>query len=158
MGYYLAAFVGQIELLRKLQLKYPHAVVVSLNQGIGMIPILDGFWEDLHFGQSDADREASEYQLLTTAEEAFGRLSSYQGPVAYFDISYMGGSGCQTTVVWNNGEKILGPIVDSTAPPPGHDGAVNKALRILGVVTSGKKDEFDIIGLGRHRETEDWVD
>lgn len=36
--------------------------------------------------------------------------------------------------------------------------AINKALKILGVVRIDNKDEFDTLHLGRHRFVERWVE
>ena len=36
-------------------------------------------------------------------------------------------------------------------------GPVNAALRAVGVVGTTGRDEFDEIGLGRHRQTDGWL-
>ena len=36
--------------------------------------------------------------------------------------------------------------------------SISQALRLIGVVTEQGMDEFDTLGLGRHRETHQWVE
>ena len=38
------------------------------------------------------------------------------------------------------------------------DGAINIALRKLGVLRGGSHDEFDAVGLGKHRDNESWIE
>lgn len=76
-------------------------------------------------------------------------LASRRGPVAYVEAELFGGSGCQASIVWDKGEIIAGPSVGQHA--------INEALRLLGVRAAAGQDEFDALGLGRHRETEDWA-
>jgi hypothetical protein len=35
--------------------------------------------------------------------------------------------------------------------------AINQALRALGLPADDGRDEFDTLGLGKHRRTQDWV-
>jgi len=35
--------------------------------------------------------------------------------------------------------------------------AINEALRALGVKASGMFDEFEAVGLGQHRDTDEWT-
>lgn len=55
----------------------------------------------------------------------------------------------QSAVAWREGEIVLGPAYY-------HD-AINRALRLLGVEARGEWDEFDTIGLGWHRDTDEWL-
>jgi len=65
-----------------------------------------------------------------------------------------------------DGRLLYGPsgICDSEADlDPGYhliprcDSAINAGLRILGVRASPGQDEYQAIGLTRHRYTEDWA-
>ena len=80
-------------------------------------------------------------------------------PVAYLEAETFGGTGTQAMVLWRDGEVWLGPVTTraTAARASAEDGAVNQALRHLGVGRPGAIDEFDALGLGRHRHTEDWL-
>src|SRR5215470_16058163 len=67
---------------------------------------------------------------------------------------------------WLDGRLLYGPsgTCDSEADlEPGYhliprcDSAINAGLRILGVRASPGQDEYQAIGLTRHRYTEDWA-
>jgi hypothetical protein len=79
-------------------------------------------------------------------EEAGRRAAGLSdgGPVAWVEAEYFGGVGEQHAVVWRRG---VGEEV----------GTINAALQALGVRRSPDDDEFDTLGLGRHRATADWV-
>ena len=84
------------------------------------------------------------------------------GDVAYLEADIFGGTGTQATVLWRNGEVCLGPVsgeFTATAPHPSssRQWPFNQALRELGVDRGDAFDEFDAVGLGRWRHTEDWV-
>ena len=83
------------------------------------------------------------------------------GPVAYLEAEFWGGDGCQASVVWDARSVVHGPIVeqDAFSRAPLGDGAINQALRRLGVrVGEGAPDEFATVGLGRHRRSEAWLE
>ncbi len=83
---------------------------------------------------------------------------SAHGPLAYVEADFFGGTGSQYTQVWDGGKSALGPLLMNEADEPPPDGSpISRALRHLGVVAAGS-DEFDAVGLGRQRETEDWVE
>ncbi|WP_245821905.1 hypothetical protein [Lentzea waywayandensis] len=82
---------------------------------------------------------------------------SLRGPVAFVDAEFFGGTGSQRAQVWDQGRSVLGPLVrEEDDPMPGVT-PISQALRRLGVVKGEHHDEFDAVGLGRHRDTEDWV-
>jgi hypothetical protein len=59
---------------------------------------------------------------------------------------YFGGAGSQWACVFTAGQRS-GGLRD-----------INDALRALGVRAAGDQDEFDTVGLGRHRHTPDRLD
>lgn len=73
---------------------------------------------------------------------------SMAGRAAFVGAEYFGGVGTQWASVYENGLLLV-------APESGH-GAVNHALKVLGVIAQDT-DEFDAVGLGRFRCTEDWL-
>ena len=74
---------------------------------------------------------------------------STQGHLAYVEAEFFGGAGTQAHALYSAG-KAAGQVVVS-------DSAINEALRLLGVDKGGAADEFDSIGLGQHRNTDDWL-
>jgi len=65
------------------------------------------------------------------------------------EARFYAGVGTQASVGWCDGALRHGPVV---APD-----AINRALRFLGVQPQDGKDEFDTVGLGRRRSTDDWT-
>jgi hypothetical protein len=70
-------------------------------------------------------------------------------PVAYIEAEFFGGTGGQSAVAWSGGSRVLGPLHAQEA--------INETLRFLGVRADGARDEFDAVGLGRYRDTADWI-
>jgi hypothetical protein len=89
-------------------------------------------------------------------------MQSHSMLLAYVETEYFGGRGFQGAVVWANGQLIFGPALTGdredfqTDNLP--DNAINIALRILGVLKGNSHDEFDAIGLGKHRNNEGWIE
>jgi hypothetical protein len=70
----------------------------------------------------------------------------------YFETDYFGGLGCQGAAVFQHGELIFGPQSAKT-------GAINQGLKLLGIrIKPPAQDEFETIGLDRHRDTERWIE
>jgi hypothetical protein len=79
---------------------------------------------------------------------ALGSAASRGGRVAYVEAGFFGGTGCPAAAVWD---------ADDSWPVPVGPYAINEALRLLGVQAVGGADEFDTLGLGRHRGIAGWV-
>ncbi|QHC33125.1 hypothetical protein [Streptomyces sp. HF10] len=83
---------------------------------------------------------------------------SAAGPIAYAEAEYFRGAGEQRAAVWAEGSLALGPLDKPTkkrfwrAVSP-----VSQALRRLGARRSPGEDEFEALGLDRHRTNEDWI-
>ncbi|MGW1596321.1 hypothetical protein [Streptomyces sp. NPDC002343] len=96
-------------------------------------------------------------RLSAGFERTLGRWSA-AGPLAYVEAEYFGGAGEQRAAVWADGALVLGPLdvpVKRWFSRP--VGPVSQALRRLGVRREPGGDEFDAVGLGRHRHTDDWA-
>lgn len=99
----------------------------------------------------------SGFTVLTPGLVAVMEAASTRGPLAYVEADYLDLHGRQTAAVWRAGILVKGPLllgrheefVSSTAP-------VSVALRELGVVATGRRDEFVVAGLGRHHRTAEW--
>ncbi len=87
---------------------------------------------------------------------------SHTAAIAYVECEFHGGAGWQFAVVWEAGQTVLGPLGGDKVTAAGYhrpasQWPINAALRRLGVRTAGGLDEFDHLGLGRHRRTGRWI-
>ena len=72
---------------------------------------------------------------------------SAMGSVAYVEAEFFGGAGTQACALFAGGKA--GRVLVSP-------NAINEALKWLNVSAGEAVDEFEAVGLGRHRETESW--
>jgi|GEM_PF-368163 len=142
--------------------------IVPLTQGKGLIPLSKVFWgRGQHSSQPilrewearhapDADFGAGDERAahIKKAQSAFAYIAelcttlSAQSPVAYLEADFFGGTGGQASAVWERGAITFGPTVASDA--------INQALAKIGIAR-GLGDEFETLGLQRHRFTEEWL-
>jgi hypothetical protein len=144
MGYYLQAFIGKADALGKHTSEFQHARLIPLTQGMALIPLTD----DLHDEIGSGD-EAERFEKLSPAVEQWAQRISSGAPIAYIEAEIFGGVGEQSAVVWSGSLRVIEPIHSQ--------GAINQALRFLGVRIDSAHDEFDAVGLGQHRDTHDWI-
>ena len=88
------------------------------------------------------------------------------GRALYIVSETFGGPGIQEAAGWQDGEPWYGPRgtsdIEADLEPGyrlarGRDSAVNAGLRALGVRAVPGKDEYETIGLTRHRYTDGWT-
>jgi hypothetical protein len=129
-----------------------HAVPVSLNAaGVAFIPMTDVLLDRLATRFPNATGHAPpEFSKLSPSAVLWLEQLSVTGRVAYIETEYFGGVGAQAAAVWDGGKIIFGPRQADIGP-------INDALRVLGITRTQTQDEFDVAGLGRHRQTEDWA-
>lgn len=134
--------------------------VVPLPFGLALIPITDGVLDG--FGRR-SDRYGDFYKL-TAALAEWGRLLSYESPVAYLFEESFGGPGLQEVVGWQDGAVAFGPRFTSDLEEDARFEivddpdfrAINQGLRWLGVDKGTAFDEFEAAGLSQKRSTEQW--
>jgi hypothetical protein len=142
--------------MRTVAAEHPAAVSIELNQGMAMVPMTDELFD------------AVRADILTNRELGFDKLPagfeqklaawSKEGPIGYIEADYFGGVGSQRAALWRNGALTLGPLkVDEQEPFPDDGSPISQLLRHLGVRREFDYDEFDAVGLDRHRDTEDWL-
>jgi len=146
MAYSIQAVLAKVGVLRPPP--SPHLKIVNLKHGIDMVPLATP--AQRHFGipfcpLTDDDEHAELPQALVELCRQFGR----HGMIAYIEAEIFGGVGTQAHAIFDRG-AVLGPAVVS-------EFAINEALRGLGVKTSGAFDEFEAVGLGQHRHTDEWL-
>lgn len=93
---------------------------------------------------TDAAEKELPPQLLKLCEQL-----SKQCTLAYVEAEFFGGTGAQAHALFSEG-KAIGQAVVS-------ENAINDALRYLGVAKGEARDEFEAVGLGQHRDTDEWV-
>lgn len=79
---------------------------------------------------------------------AIAEVITKVGRVVYIEAEFFGGDGTQACVTWDSNLHVTQPLVDA--------GAINSALQFLGVEIGDHHDEFDALGLGRYRTSNDW--
>ncbi|MEW2291412.1 hypothetical protein ABZ719_01725 [Streptomyces sp. NPDC006743] len=155
MGYEPHAVIAHEALLRAASPDIPGARVARLRQGLSLLPITDELFDSVTDGGSEG--VPGFWRLPPGLEKLLAQWSA-AGPVAYVEAEYFGGVGEQRAAVWAGGALVWGPTdkpakrrFSRTVSP------VSQALRRLGAVRTLGEDEFEAVGLGRHRSDEAWI-
>lgn len=124
-------------------------ISAPLPQGYCLVPVND------HFHLSKCGTEppsvVENFEFLTPEFQAWLKSASVGRTLVYIETDYFGGAGGQGAAVFSDGVCISGPTFSD-------DGPINEALRVLGVsVDDEELDEFEALGLGRHRSTAQWL-
>ncbi len=156
--HWIQALVARRNVLTETVTSHPGSVVRLLPQVYGLVPLTDDFSASL----SATDLPLHD-PLPMPAEEippgvcAYAARLSMQGPVAFIATYIFGGTGGQDAVVWDRGEIVATFHEDEDSMSAWPDSSISRALRYMGVVAQPSEDEFDALGLGTHRSTEDWA-
>ena len=92
---------------------------------------------------------AGAFEFLSPGVEAWLQALSRETATAYVETEYLGGEGFERAAVWSRGAIALGPLDGA--------GSINQALRALGVRVPEGQEEFELVGLGRHRSLDEWL-
>jgi hypothetical protein len=151
MAYMLEAIIGKTSTLNSTAPELDHARVVPLNEELSLIPLTKALFGELQerFGEK-GKKPFEELWQLSTAAAQFAIQLSQNGMVAYVEAEFFGGVGEQAAVVWQNGQVIAGPWRQTDA--------INRALRQFNVDKKDHYDEFEAVGLDRHRATWEWLE
>ncbi|MFB8775328.1 hypothetical protein [Streptomyces broussonetiae] len=156
MGYELQAVIADEGLLRTASRDVPGARVVSLRQGLSLMPVTDEVFDAVTDG---GDTGYLGFRRLPRGFEK--RLAEWSAaePVAYVEVEYFGGVGGQRAAVWGNGALVLGPLEVPTRKWwfSRSISPVSQALRWLGASRTRGEDEFEAVGLDRCRSHDDWL-
>jgi hypothetical protein len=142
MSYTLQGIIGPLDALRAVARDEP---LVKLPQAMALLPF------------SEAVRAAREIPFLPLTDEGqeylpesiavwCGHLSA-DTEIAYVEAELFGGAGTQAGALFDHRNHITTLV----APD-----AINRVLALLNVAPSGG-DRFDALGLGDHRNTEQWL-
>ncbi|WP_194814666.1 hypothetical protein [Nocardia sp. XZ_19_385] len=137
MAYELSAVIGELALLEAIG-RENGVPVIPLAQGFALIPLTD---------------EITTVLLAPSRRfEEVLRKWSTRGPVIYAWSEMHAGLGVQAATIWENGA-----VAYHETGYPSH-GPISIALQRLGVAgATDRRDEFDLVGLGRHRRTSAWL-
>jgi hypothetical protein len=148
MSHSISGFVARPDVLRADTAHLRSAYVASLGQGFGFLPVTEEVDEETG-GRTVAYEQF--YRLTDALARLGAAMSRGGGAVAYVETDYFGGTGEQAAIAWKDGRVASGPEKTRI-------GAVSDALRRIGAEKGDAHDEFDAVGLGRHRHNEDWVE
>lgn len=156
--YTLEAILGPYEIIKLTSEIFPSATLVLLPQNIGMIPV-DGFLlkelEIYYQGgtkvthpeiQQFSASVHPDFERLIIGVEKLAQHLSNHGIVAYVEATFTGGYGGHAAMAWKDGKRF---------GTPGK--SINDVLRLLKVKKRPGLDEFDTLGLSRHRTTKAWL-
>ena len=147
MPHVVTGLIIKDDFVHKICSEYPVLRQVTLEQGFSLFPLTNELFENLGISQPvgliDSDKFPNEITDL------LAELSNIC-PLLYFETEYFGGEGSQFAMVFENGIISLGPVQGSIGP-------INEGLHLLGVETDDDFDEFDALGLGKQRSSNDWL-
>ena len=147
MGYYLQAVICKTGDAEAFMSRFEEVKKVELAQGLSLIPITEELFEQLT--DSTESPSIGHFEYLNQKMESELLVCFPKAHFAYIEAEYNGGQGAQEAIIWQNSKRIQ--VLNSG------DGRINQVLQNFGVVASKGYDEFDSLGFGRHRFTEDWL-
>lgn len=179
LRYELAAAIGAREVLERLALALQDVPVVPLpTDALGLLPVTPELagratpaalcalgLPEIPGGTAHAEYRRN--RMLTGPESGFEVLTpglvslveavSTVGPLAYVEADYLARDGRQAAAVWRSGRLVTGPLLlGRNEPFPGDGAPIAVALHGIGVRAAGRRDEFLVAGLDRHRRTAQW--
>jgi hypothetical protein len=90
------------------------------------------------------------FEYLSARVATWIAEGSRGGRLAYIEAEYFGGTGAQAAIGFEGGTVTLAATRSEDVGP------INSALRFLGVACTSTQDEFESVGLARHRRLEEW--
>jgi hypothetical protein len=161
MGYNLNAFISTPGLFADLRRLSDRVVVAPLDQGFELL--LYDLYLERAMGIPDKPRAVGyEAGLLSQGMVHQALVWSQQQPITYVEADYFGGVGTQYSVLWQNGAVVAqyksnnlrmehaDPLVTVCDKP------INEVLKRIGVQKLHYYDEFEAVGLPKHRHPESW--
>jgi hypothetical protein len=141
MSYTLQAILGREDEMRGIAPK--DLPTIKLADGLALWAI-DSDYQDTHAIPFLPLTDEGLDEVPLPVIELAGLLSE----CIYIEAEYFGGDGVQASAIYRSGLQ-QGSITLS-------DSAINQALRAFGVIAKSPLDEFDSVGLGRERNTDNW--
>jgi hypothetical protein len=149
VAYVLHAIIGEVTHLRRMCPLTLSVVLLPLEPRLAVIPLLDEMVDTTEWPEPGELPALDHADLLLPGVHRWLLDASKDGLIGYIEAEYWAGIGAQHAWGWRNGERVY---------PVGEQADVNGLLALLGVVRNPPDDEWDTVGLGRHRHTEDWLE
>ncbi|MES2735200.1 MAG: hypothetical protein V4672_02700 [Verrucomicrobiota bacterium] len=118
----------------------------DLTDGFQLVPLDDDDLDAIGFPFTEA---ADGFTHFSPNLSRFLCEQSSHGPLVYLETEYFGGMGTQAAVAFIDGSPMDSTLLTG-------DDAINRALKAIGVIAASGVDEFDHLGLSRHRYTSVW--
>jgi hypothetical protein len=160
MAHYVQVLVTRGAGLAEIKSMWSQAKEREVLPGIFLIPLTDALVVEMTGksptwpGLDETDGPDPDGSMTADVMEALGTVLAPLKKVALRDevalllTQYFGGVGGQTALLLRGGDVARGPLLG--------DHAINMVLSDFGVERqSGRRDEFEAIGLGRWRRTND---
>ena len=148
MGYYLQAFICKQSDENIFSDNFDKAKKIEIGQGLSLVPMTEELYDQINKFTISNPIDKFEY-LTQNIETKILKLTNGK-KIAYVEAEYFGGEGGQIAIIWNNNKR-------ENLFPYGQ-GCINEVLKEFGVKTNSNFDEFDSVGLGRCRNTIDWIE
>lgn len=146
----ISAMIGTPAALEPLRAALPSARIVDLPQGLALLPAVPEV-----IAEAGAGEVVGGFYKLTSTLLQLAERASWRGPIVYVETEYFGGGG-QAALVFRGGRcgRVASTLEDEERGDD--ESPISTALREIGVDRGDAIDEFDAIGLGRHRSTHAW--
>ena len=145
MSYTIQAVIAKIGILPALL--PPGLERVRLQSGFELVPLTSSVRKSLGLTFCPLTDEGDEELPLPLVQLCM-RLSA-AGELAYIEAELFGGAGMQAYAFFAYGTAVGTSLIGQSA--------INSALSRLGAECNEAADEFEVVGLGLHRDTDQWA-
>ena len=148
MGYYLHAFICKHADTNIFTDNFDKAKKIEIGQGLSLIPMTEELFDQIN--NFVVSNSVDKFDYLTDNIETKILQLIDDKKFAYVEAEYFGGEGGQITIIWSNYKR-------ESFFEYGQE-CINRVLKDFGTKSKIGNDEFDTLGLGRHRNTIDWIE
>jgi hypothetical protein len=152
VAHHIEAIIGPSHAVGRYRLSNPAARLVDLPQGFALVPVVRELL--VHTGPAELVRG---FYFLTETFDAGLAAASRDGPLVYVETEYFGGAGGQAAAVYREGRRTFLASTHDDCVVGDDPWPISTGLRQIGVVRSDAVDEFDAVGLDRHRTNLAWL-
>jgi hypothetical protein len=148
MAYLLQAFICKSIDTDCLTKQFDKAIKVDIGQELSLIPMTEELFDQIN--ELEISESIDGFTYLTETVEKKILLNIRERQFSYVEADYFGGQGGQIAITWQDRKR---QNIFSYG-----QGRINQVLKLFGVIANKGQDEFDTLGLGLHRETNDWLE
>lgn len=128
--------------------QFDKAKKIDIGQGITLLPMTEELFDQINHLSISPDIDKFEYLTENIEREILKIIKDSH--YAYVEAEYHGGQGGQMAIIWDKSHRKS--ILEFGQQK------INSVLKGFGVRAEIGKDEFDTLGLGRYRNTMDWIE